>query len=184
MEGEIMKKLLIIILGAFILVGCSDTTNTPSRKVEDYLGKYQRMDDDVLTQLDVILDNDTTMDKDQKKDYKSLLIKQYQNLSYKITDERVEDEKAEVDVEVEVYDYQSSIVKSKNYFEEHKDEFMKEVEEDVDEAKAYIKYKIEELKKVGDKTSYDITFNLTKEDGQWVVSDLSDTDRKKIHGLY
>lgn len=179
-----MKKLLIILLATFVMVGCSDTTNTPSRKVEDYLGKYQKMDDDVLTQLDLTLDSDTTMNDDQKKDYKSLLIKQYQNLSYKITDERVDDDKAEVDVEVEVYDYQTSNVKSKAYFEEHKDDIIGKLEEDIDEAKAYIKYKLDELKKVEDKTTYDITFNLTKEDGKWVVSDLSDTDRQKLHGLY
>ena len=201
-----MKKFLVICIGLLLLVGCSDTTNTPSKKVEDFLGKYQKQDDDVLTQLDLTLDSDTTMDEDQKKEYKSLLQKQYQNLSYKITDEKIEDEKATV--EVEVFDYKSSMDKSKAYFEEHKDELMKDNKDDnkdnkdndtntdnndnnnndnnnaIDDAKAYIDYKIQELKNVEDKTTYDITFNLTKKDGEWVVDDLSDTDRQKLHGLY
>ncbi len=203
-----MKKFLVICIGLLLLVGCSDTTNTPSKKVEDFLGKYQKQDDDVLTQLDLTLDSDTTMDEDQKKEYKSLLQKQYQNLSYKITDEKIEDEKATVEVEVEVFDYKSSMDKSKAYFEEHKDELMKDNKDDnkdnkdndtntdnndnnnndnnnaIDDAKAYIDYKIQELKNVEDKTTYDITFNLTKKDGEWVVDDLSDTDRQKLHGLY
>ena len=178
-----MKKFLVICIGLLLLVGCSDTTNTPSKKVEDFLGKYQKQDDDVLTQLDLTLDSDTTMDEDQKKEYKSLLQKQYQNLSYKITDEKIEDEKATVEVEVEVFDYKSSMDKSKAYFEEHKDELMKD-NNAIDDAKAYIDYKIQELKNVEDKTTYDITFNLTKKDGEWVVDDLSDTDRQKLHGLY
>lgn len=203
-----MKKFLVICIGLLLLVGCSDTTNTPNKKVEDFLGKYQKQDDDVLTQLDLTLDSDTTMDEDQKKEYKSLLQKQYQNLSYKITDEKIEDEKATVEVEVEVFDYKSSMDKSKAYFEEHKDELMKDNKDDnkdnkdndtntdnndnnnndnnnaIDDAKAYIDYKIQELKNVEDKTTYDITFNLTKKDGEWVVDDLSDTDRQKLHGLY
>ncbi len=200
-----MKKLLVICMGLLLLVGCSDTTNTPSKKVEDFLGKYQKQDDDVLTQLDLTLDSDTTMDEDQKKEYKSLLQKQYQNLSYKITDEKIEDDKATVEVEVEVFDYKSSMDKSKAYFEEHKDELMKDNKDDnkdnkdedtntnnnnndnnnaIDDAKAYIDYKIQELKNVEDKTTYDITFNLTKKDGEWVVDDLSDADRQKLHGLY
>lgn len=204
-----MKKLLVICMGLLLLVGCSDTTNTPSKKVEDFLGKYQKQDDDVLTQLDLTLDSDTTMDKDQKKEYKALLQKQYQNLSYKITDEKIEDDKATVDVEVEVFDYKTSMDKSKAYFEEHKEELMKQndkkdddtdtdndtdnandntnTNEDnnaIDDAKAYIDYKISELKNVEDKTTYDITFNLTKKDGEWVVDELSDADRQKLHGLY
>lgn len=206
-----MKKLLVIFMGLLLLVGCTDTTNTPSKKVEDFLGKYQKQDDDVLTQLDLTLDSDTSMDQNQKKEYKALLQKQYQNLSYKIKDEKIEDDKATVDVEVEVFDYKTSMDKSKAYFEEHKDELMNkdDKKEDnantdtdtntnndnndnnnndnnnaIDDAKAYIDYKISELKNVEDKTTYDITFNLTKKDGEWVVDDLSDADRQKLHGLY
>lgn len=177
-----MKKLLAICLGVFLLVGCTNTTNTPSKKVEDFLGKYQKLDKDVLTQLDLTIDNDSEMNDDQKKDYRALMEKQYQNLSYKITDERIEDETATVDAEVEVYDYQTSITNSKEYFDKHKDEF--KTDEDEIGSKKYNDYKIKELKDVTDKTTYTITFNLTKEDGEWKLEDITDTDRQKIHGLY
>ena len=63
-----MKKIVAICLGLLFLVGCSNTMNTPSKKVEEFLGKYQKLDDDVLTQLDVVMDNDAEMNDDQKKD--------------------------------------------------------------------------------------------------------------------
>ena len=95
-----LKKILAICLGIFILVGCTNTNNTPSKKVEDFLSKYQKLDDDVLTQLDLTLDNDQDMSDDQKKDYRALMEKQYQNLSYKITDEKEEDDTATVEAEI------------------------------------------------------------------------------------
>lgn len=192
-----MKKFLVIFIGLFLLVGCTDTMNTPSKKVEDFLSKYQKLDSDVLTQLDVTIDNDTSMDADQKKDYRALMEKQYQNLSYKITDEKQEDNTATVDVEIEVFDYASSVNKSREYYKEHKDEFLdkdnkdnqkddgdNKVEEAIDTAKSFIDYKIKELKNVEEKNTYQMTFNLTKEDGKWKLNDISDTDRQKLHGLY
>ena len=92
-----MKKLFAICLGLLMLVGCANTTNTPSKKVEDFLGKYQKLDNDVLTQLDLTVDSDADMSDEQKKDYKALMEKQYQNLSYKITDEKIDDDTATVD---------------------------------------------------------------------------------------
>lgn len=177
-----MKKLIAIFSVLLLLVGCTDTNNTPSKKVEDFLSKYQKLDNDVLTQLDVTIDTDTEMDSDQKKDYKSLMEKQYQNMSYKITDEKTEDQTATVDVEIEVFDYASSIAKSREYFNDHKDEFA--TDDDKNGTKKYHDYKIKELKDVKDKTTYTMTFNLTKEDDEWHLEDISDTDRQKLHGLY
>ena len=197
-----MKKIVAICLGLLFLVGCSNTMNTPSKKVEEFLGKYQKLDDDVLTQLDVVMDNDAEMNDDQKKDYRSLMEKQYQNLSYKITDEKIDGDTATVDVEIEVFDYDTSINKSKEYYDSHKDEFKQDdnnddknsdnvvedakdkVEDTAEDLKDFVEYKLKELKDVTDKTTYTMTFNLTKEDGEWKLQDISDTDRQKLHGLY
>ena len=188
-----MKKLIAICFTLLLLVvGCTDTINTPSKKVEEFLGKYQKLDDDVLTQLDVVMDNDTEMNDKQKKDYRALMEKQYQNLSYKITDEKI--------------DGDTAIKKSKEYYDGHRDEFKKsddknsdnvvedakdkaedakdKVEDAVEDVKDYVEYKLKELKNVTDKTTYTITFNLTKEDDEWKLQDISDTDRQKLHGLY
>ncbi len=194
-----MKKRLIILLSIFgLLVSGCGNNNTPTNKVEEFLGKYQSMDSEVLTQLDKIISDDTNMSDDQKKDYQALMEKQYQNLSYKVKDEKIDGDEATVDVEIEVFDYANSILESKKYYNEHRDEFEsddsfnndKENESDevvggaIDDVAEFIEYKIKQLKDVTDKAKYEITFHLTKKDGEWVVEDISDEDRLKLHGLY
>lgn len=198
-------KRLIIVLSLFVLfvTGCGNTMNTPTGKVEEFLGKYQSMDSEVLTQLDKVISNDTTMNDQQKKDYQSLMEKQYQNLSYKIKEEDIDGDEANVLVEIEVFDYANSIVKSREYYNEHKDEFENnankdEKEENVDEENdtslgdvvediidsAFIDYKITQLKDVTDKIKYELDFHLIKENNEWKIDDLDDVDRQKIHGLF
>lgn len=201
-----MKKYFQLGLGlllAFVfIVGCTNTANTPTERVEEFLGKYQSMDSDVLTQLDQVISDDTTMSDEQKDEYRALMEKQYQNLSYKIEEENIEGDSATVDVEIEVLDYATKINEAKEYYEEHKDEIEKEnqeeqsdnnnvvedavegAEEVIKESAAFIDYKLKELESVTDTTTYTITFYLTKEDSEWKLQDISDQDREKIHGLY
>ena len=195
-------KIIFIGLLLLLVAGCSNSMSTPTNKVEEFLGKYQSMDEDVLVQLDQVIDKDDTMNDDQKDKYKALMEKQYQNLSYKIENEDVEGDRATVDVEIEVLDYVTTISKEKEYYNGHKDEIedkYKEKKEDndnalddaiddigeaVEESAAYINYKLEELETANDTVTYTMTFYLTKEDGEWVLQDISDLDRKKLHGLY
>lgn len=200
-----MKNIVkIIFVGMLLLLvaGCGNNMSTPTNKVEEFLGKYQSMDEDVLVQLDQVIAKDDTMNDDQKDKYKALMEKQYQNLSYKIENEDIEGDSATVDVEIEVLDYATTVSKAQEYYNDHKDEIeekYKEKKEDNDnvvedavddtlqaaeESAAYINYKLEELETANDTVTYTITFYLTKEDGVWVLQDISDLDRKKLHGLY
>lgn len=201
-----MKKFGSVVLGLgfllLLLAGCTNTMETPTSKVEEFLGKYQRLDDDVTSQLDGVLADDKSMSDEQKEEYRAILEKQYQNLSYKIENEEIDGDNATVDVEIEVLDYATTIQKAKEYYDQHKDEIEKEadkeqsdndnvvedategVEEAVEESAAYIDYKLKELKSVSDTTTYTLTFYLTKEDGEWKIDDSSDLDLQKIHGLY
>ena len=201
-----MKKKIIIFLSLLVMfmTGCGNNSMTPTAKVEEFLGRYQSMDSEVLTQLDNVISNDTSMNDTQKKDYKTLMEKQYQNLSYKIKDEEIDGDEAEVLVEIEVYDYANSIVESREYYTEHRDEFDDEkigndgadtdndgkdeegeiVGGAVDTISSFITYKIKQLMDVTDKANYEITFHLSKEDGEWEVEDITDVDRQKIHGLF
>lgn len=201
-----MKKFGSVVLGLgfllLLLAGCTNTMETPTSKVEEFLGKYQRLDDDVTSQLDGVLADDKSMSDEQKEEYRAILEKQYQNLSYKIENEEIDGDNATVDVEIEVLDYATTIQKAKEYYDQHKDEIEKEadkeqsdndnvvedategVEEAVEESAAYIDYKLKELQSVADTTTYTITFYLMKEDGEWKLQDISDLDLQKIHGLY
>ena len=186
-----MKKVLILLSLVLMLVTGCGMKATPTKKVEEFLGKYQSMDSTVLSQLDSVISKDTSMSDDEKKEYRGLMEKQYQNLSYKIKNEEIEDGNATVSVEIEVYDYATSIKKSKEYYQEHIDEFLDDkkddstVEDDIDNSKKFIDYKIKQLKNVTARTKYDIKFYLTKNDkDEWVLDDITDIDRQKIHGLY
>lgn len=213
-----MKKILVAILGVLLFTGCTDMMNTPTKRVEEFLGKYQTMDSEVLKQLDEVIEKEETMTKDQRKEYRDLIKKQYQNLSYKIKDETVNGDEAAVEVEIEVFDYQKAISDAEKYLDEHKDEFKKETKtaqsrttednddrtktqngnkeetekdttkndttQDTVDHEKFMDYKIKQLKDVKDKVKHTLTLTLTKKDKKWVLDDVSETDRLKIHGLY
>ena len=164
-----MKKLLLIILLSTIFItGCNKMTyNTPTSKVEEFLGKYQKLDKDILTDLKNMIDKEEMVDED-KKEYQTLLEKQYQNLSYKIKNEIIKKDTATVDVEIEVLDYSQGISKANKTCE---DENMTTC-------------KIKEMKLINSKVKHDITFTLNQEDGKWIIEKLNTDDVKKLHGLY
>lgn len=176
------KKILIGITALFLIVGCGNMMNTPTKRVEEFLSKYQTQDEKVLSQLDEVIDSSGTMTKEQKEKYRDLMKKQYQNLSYKIKDETEDGDTATVEVEIEVYDYATSIKESETHLTTNKDEFLDE-DDEVDDEK-FMDYKLEQLDEVKDKVKYTLNFTLTKEDNDWKLDDITEIDRQKIHGLY
>lgn len=162
--------LFIVVLIAF--TGCRDISNTPTKRVETFLSDYQKLDTSVIERLNKEI-NKEQFTKEQKEKYKDLMKKQYQNLSYKIKNEEISDKTAIVDVEIEVLNYNYSILNSKRYYKEHPDE--------IDN---YEEYMLEELEKVSNKIKYSISFNLTEYDGLWELNEIDDYTIKKIQGLY
>lgn len=177
-----MKKIIFGLSLLFVLVGCNNVMNTPTKEVEKFLGKYQTMDDKVLTQLDNVLNSDITMSKEQKDEYKELMKKQYQNLSYKIKDETTDGDHAEIVTEIEVYDYAKAISNADDYLRENTEEFV--LEDGTTDEEKFMDYKIKQMKDIKEKVTYTITFTLTKKDDNWTLDDITDIDRQKIHGIY
>lgn len=178
-----MKKIsLLFLIIILILTGCKNMSNTPTAKVENFMEKYQSMDSSVLNQLDSILENNSSLTDEQKSKYKSLMEKQYQNLSYTIKNENIDGDNANVVVEVETYDYRNALNKSEAYFDNNEYEF-KNKDGSID-IKKYWDYKLEEMIKVDDRIKNEIVFVLHKEKKKWVLDNISDIDREKIHGLY
>ena len=116
-----MKK-LIILISIILLTWCTDIMNTPSSKVEEFLGKYQTMDTSIVKELDNTIEEMSASDN-YKKEYKSLLLKEYQNLSYKIKDEKIDNNTANVEVEVEVFDYYNTLERVKEDIDKNSDDF-------------------------------------------------------------
>lgn len=177
-----MKKILVFILGIFLLTGCNNLMNTPTKRVENLLSKYQQQDERVLSQLDDTLREETLLNNNQKDRYRNLMTKQYKNLAYTVKDETIDGKTAVVEVEIEVYDYNKAITDVEDYLLANANEFQDDSGQ-VNNTK-YNDYKISQMESVKDKVTYTINFTLSKVDDKWIVDDLTETERMKIHGLY
>ena len=122
------SKILLFLVTTLLITGCNDMMNTPTKRVEEYIGKYQILDSTVLTELDEVVDN-SDYNESYKEEYKELMIKQYQNLSYKIKSEQTNGDNANVIVELEVFDYNNALKEANDYIEEHSDEFLDDEKE-------------------------------------------------------
>ena len=174
-----MKKWFLAVICVFLLAGCSigkDMTNTPTKKVEAYMDGYQKLDDNVLNDIDTLL-HDTEYTVEQKSRYKELMKKHYKDINYEIKEEKVNGDKATVEVEVEVRDY-SKILSSDVIPDEIKDEEGNYSDE------AYYDYQLGLMEKAEEKVKYTITFYLTKTNDEWKIDDLNESTMRKIHGIY
>ena len=197
-----MKKIFLA-LSVCLLSACSiGVANTPKEIVKEFLDKYKNQDSEVLENLDETISSEYT--GDYKERYKTLMINQYKNMDYKITDEVVDGNTAVVTADITVYDYSNAINNADTYLSEHEDEFYKnssdETSREIDEnvtnnendptgnrildTEKFLEYKLGLLEDVTDKKTYTIEFSLTKEDGKWKLDSLSDTDIEKLHGIY
>ncbi|MBR3523755.1 MAG: hypothetical protein IKN87_03625 [Bacilli bacterium] len=175
-----MKKVLtLLLLLPIFITGCGKDKKmeTPSDKVKNYLDSYINLDDNVLTDLDDMIDNMTDYNDNQKERYKKIMKKHYENISYEIKSERVDDDVATVAVEIEVFDYSPII--NNEYDEE--DFTLEDGSYDVEK---FNDFELDLFEKVDKKTRYTITFNLSKQDDVWVIDEPDDIVIQKIHGIY
>lgn len=174
-----MKKILLIITVTIFLSACTlskESNNTPTKQVEAYLNSYQKLDSNVLNDLDTMIKN-TEYNESQKMRYKELMKKHYSNLKYEIKNETIDGNKAMVDVEVEVNDYSKVLSENSN-----QDDY-KDSDGNYDISK-YLDSQLDKLERATEKTKYKVTFYLTKKDNEWIIDDLDKNTIKKIHGIY
>ncbi len=178
-----MKKFLVVLCAILLFTGCScaATGKTPDETVDSFFEKYRNKDDDIITQLVETIKNEDLTDETQKE-YRKLMEKQYDQLSYVIKDTKEDNNEATVTVELTVLNYRGAVLKAEEELNSNPDKFNDE--EGNFSEKKYMEYKIEKMKDVTDTTTYTIDLNLTKENGMWKVDQLSSDDISKIHGLY
>lgn len=165
-----MKKIIIPILVFLFLVGCTATKMTPKSAVEDMLKKYQSKDDIVMKQLDDVINSDTTYSDDLKAEYKKAIERQYTNLTYDIRDDEINGDNAIVTVEIEVYDYSNVVVSDPSV--------------DLTDSIEYSLAQIKAMQETNERVKYTLELTVTKDSDEWKVDNLTDIERKKIHGLY
>ena len=179
-----MKKfaLISLIIITLLLSGCNNMMNTPTKKVEMFLAKYQTLDSDVLADLDRVIAEEVNFNSTQRDTYRNLMKKHYQNLTYDVKDEVVNGDKATVKVEIEVTDFSKAITKADTTLETNPEQFYNENNE-YDIFK-FNDYRLDLLKKVKERVKYTLELKLTKKDDKWELDDLTDSDYDKLNGIY
>ena len=177
-----MKKILVI-LSVLFFAGCSmlDISNTPTKKVEEYLNKFQILDKEVLDQLDEVIDRKINLNDENKKEYRELIKKQYKDLQYSIKDEETNGDEAIVTAEIIVKDFTKVINDTEVYKREHISEFYVG---DIYDDNLYKKYLIDKLKDSKDKVTYTIDFSVHKSNGKWKMEPINSVMEDKILGIY
>ena len=186
-NGGYMKKIFIILIILIVMSGCSlninNIDNTPTKQVEKYLNNYQKLTDDVVDDLELVIEKEKLFNKDQKNMYKDIMKRNFQNMVYTIKDETVNGNNAMVEVEITVYDHYKVIKLSDNYLNNHMSEFLKD--DGTLDLEKFTDYKLKNMKKNTDKVKYTIYFNLTKnKNNKWNVDEVSEFDEEKILGIY
>ena len=118
-NGDTMKKISILFIFLFLLIGCS-LSNTPTSQVEDLLTKYQTLDSDIETGINNILDSEN-LTISQRERYRKLIESQYKNIAYEIKDETIDGDNATVTVEVELLDYKKAINETNLFYQGNTD---------------------------------------------------------------
>lgn len=176
-----MKKVLVLVLSIFLLVGCSLNKNTPKGKTEELFKKYQNLDNAVLDDLELVVEGTTLNTDSQKNQYTNAIKMQYSDLKYDIESESVNGDNAVVKVKISVYDFYKVQKDATTYKNSHESEFMTDGNYDLDK---FLDYKLKEMQNTTDRVEYTIEINLTKEDGKWKVNPLDKVTLEKIHGTY
>ena len=182
----VMKKILkvmLVMVFAITLAGCSCMQKTAKDRVEEFLDQYRNLSANVLGDLDEVVDGETNLNEEQKEKYRDVLKKQYSDLKYEIVDEQYDGDTAVVEAKITVYDLYKAQKDATEYLNEHRDEFNDE--SGTYDSSKFMDYRLEQMQKVNDTVEYTISFNLTKDDsGNWQIAELSQDDLEKIHGIY
>lgn len=179
-----MKKILIctmLFLSSFLLFGCGEEM-TPRQAVRDYMESYVTLDDSVIDQLNKYVDDNEELTNEHKVTYKEILRKQYSSLTYDILNERVEDNVAYVEVEINVKDLYKIRKETNEYYANNKDEFNDD--NGVYDVTRFITFQLDKMKAAMDTVKYKLELKVVKNGDDWDVTQLSTTDLEKIHGIY
>lgn len=177
-----MKK-IITLLSIIILTGCTtlDISNTPTKKVEEFLNKYQILDEEILNELDNVIEEKTKLNNENKEEYRNLIKKQYKDMQYTIKEETIDGDEAKVTAQIIVKDFTKIINDAENYKRENMKEFY---ENNTYNDNLYKKYLLDKLKDAKDRVTYTLDFTLKKENTKWRLDPITEEIEDKILGIY
>ena len=156
-----MKKIISLIIVSLFLFGCGCTNMSAKNAVTDYLSQYNNLTDEVIDDIDKTISSEDLTEEEKEK---------------------YNGDQAVITAKISVYDLYKAEKDAKEYMTNNTEEFYDS--NNIYSNKKYIDYKLDQMKKMNDKITYTIEFNVSKKDGKWVVEQPSQTDLEKIHGIY
>lgn len=178
-----MKKIAIMFVCILLIAGCSCSlmkTDTPTKKTEEFLDKYKNLDDDILSDLNDSIESEN-LNEENTGIYEDVLKRQYQDLKYDVTDEKIDGDEATTTVNITVYDLYKESKDADTYLVNNPNEFLTNNTYDNNQ---FMKYKLNKMKDTEGTVDYTIKIYLSKVDGEWVVQEPDAQVKEKIHGLY
>lgn len=176
-----MKKIFYLFI-ALLLSGCTDLSNTPTKRVEDFLKKYQTLDSQVINDLDNVIEDNFSLTNEQADKYKDIMKKHYQNMTYEIKDDVIDGDNARVTVEITVTNFSKTLKEVESYMNNNLSEFNDELGNY--SIIKYNDYRLEKLKETKDKIKYTIYLNLTKVNDIWTIDKIDQITYDKINGIH
>ena len=165
-----MKKIFVCLITILFITftGCStNINNTPTKKVEEFLNRYQTLDSKVISDLDRVVEEEEKFNTSNREDYKELIKNQYKDI---------------VEVEITVKDYKKVMDEAEVYRNNNMQLFSDELGNYKETM--YIDYVIKQLKEAKDTVKYTLELGVTKKDKKWQVDQISDETEDKILGIY
>ena len=180
-----MKKVIVSIALTFLLflTGCeTNINNTPTKKVEEFLTKYQTLDAEVIDDLDRVIEEEEKFNTVNREDYKELIKNQYKDMTYLVKNETINGDKAVVEVEITVKDYKKVMDEAQAYRDSNVALFSDELGNYSETM--YIDYVISQLKGAKDTVKYTLELTTTKKDDKWQMDQINEETEDKILGIY
>ena len=140
-------RFLLVLLLSLNLSGCISMPTNPRSEVDNWFSEYNEI---------LIIDEASTS---QKVKFIRLMERNYKNLTYIVNQERVAENKANVWVTIEVYDYSD----------------IDEINDDT----------LKQMKEIRQKRRYSLVLRMKKDEkGKWKVEDLTQNEKLKMQGMY
>ena len=175
-----MKKIVIAISLILIMLTCGCGNMGAKKAVINYLDNYRNYSNDVKDNLEKVME-DLALTDSQREMYQKIFKSQYENMTYKILDEKYDGDNCDVLVKVTVYDLYQAQVDADTYASDYPDVFLVD---GVKDTVKFLDYKLEQMKNQTNTVDYEITFKVKKENRKWVVVQPTSEDLQKLNGTY
>lgn len=173
---------MLFILLIVMLPGCINNKSKPEDVVYGYLDSFKSNTLDLPKEIDNVINVNSDLNKEHKELYKNLLIKQYKSLEYSLISKEISGHNALVRISITVNDlrkvlddFSNEAIKNMSNYYNEKNEFDNE---------KYLFDKLSYAINTHIPKDYEITFYLHKENNNWILTDPTNEDLEKIHGIY